>query len=295
MSLESRFRSSEHMARFLAAYQNMLALWPVTPEALDIQTDYGVTHLNVVGSPQRPPLIMLHGAQVSSPGWYRNIEPLSQHFRVYAVDVIDQAGRSAPTRKLKTAEDCATWLIGLLDALEIPQAAFIGHSQGGWQTLNLAIRHPDRVARMVLLSPGGSFSPMGLKLLFGMLPIFVRPTRSNFYRGFKSLTTAPATPDQPNPVIETFMTAALSYKPNQLTLGVVSVFSDEELQQVTIPTLLLVGSEEIIYRYGNTRVIERAKKLMPNINAVLVQGGRHLFPVDQAEAVNAQMLAFLLQ
>src|SRR5262249_36219042 len=89
ISLASRFRSPEHMARYLGSYDATLALWPVTPETLDVETNYGITHINVVGAREMPPLILLHGAQVSSPSWYRNVEPLSQHFRVYAVDVLD--------------------------------------------------------------------------------------------------------------------------------------------------------------------------------------------------------------
>jgi hypothetical protein len=62
--------------------------------------------------------------------WYPNIEPLSRHFRVYAPDVIDQMGRSVPTRKLKTPKDCSDWLTEVLDALDLERVAIIGHSEG---------------------------------------------------------------------------------------------------------------------------------------------------------------------
>src|SRR5512147_1785816 len=92
MSYADRFKSPEGAEQYRAAYDATLALWPVPYEALDITTDFGTTHINVAGSPDSPPLVLIHGAQVNSTQWYTNIEPLSRHFHVYALDVIDQMG-----------------------------------------------------------------------------------------------------------------------------------------------------------------------------------------------------------
>jgi pimeloyl-ACP methyl ester carboxylesterase len=57
------------------------------------------------------------------------------------------------------------------------------------------------------------------------------------------------------------------------------------------PTLLLIGEHEVVYEPG--RVLERARRLIPHIEAELIAGGGHLFPVDQADATNARILEFL--
>jgi pimeloyl-ACP methyl ester carboxylesterase len=82
-SYQGRFKTSEDAARYLSAYQATLALWPVPHEPLDAPTSFGVTHINVAGALELPPLILIPGAQTSSTVWYPNIEPLSRH-RVYA-------------------------------------------------------------------------------------------------------------------------------------------------------------------------------------------------------------------
>jgi pimeloyl-ACP methyl ester carboxylesterase len=87
------------------------------------------------------------------------------------------------------------------------------------------------------------------------------------------------------------MIGAKSFKPQELSLGVTSVFTDEELRRLNIPTLLLVGEHEVVYE--PKRVLERARRLMPNIEAELISGGGHIFPIDQAEATNNRMVAFL--
>jgi pimeloyl-ACP methyl ester carboxylesterase len=293
VSLESRFKSSAHAARFLAAYDATLGLWPVPHEALEVKTSFGMTHINIAGSPNLPPLVLIHGGQISSPVWYPNIEPLSRHFRVYAPDVVDQMGRSVPTHKLRTAQDCSDWLIEVLDGLKLECMPIIGHSHGGWQVLNMAIRHPERVERMVLLSPAVSFFRFSWQLFLHMLPAVVIPTRGMFYRSFQWITTTPLDKHHPHPLIEQFLIGAMSFKPQELSLGVVSVFSDDVLREITMPTLLLIGEHEVIYQPKPQRVLERARRLIPHIEAELIANGIHLFPVDQAEATNARMLKFL--
>lgn len=293
MSLESRFKSPAHAARFLAAYDATLGLWPVPHEGMEVKTSFGITHINVAGSSNLPPLVLIHGGQISSPVWYPNIEPLSRHFRVYAPDVVDQIGRSVPTRKLRTAQDCSDWLTEVLDALNLDCVPMVGHSHGGWQVLNMAIRHPERVARMVLLSPAASFFRLAWQVFLRMMPVLVAPTRGMFYWSFQGMTTTPLDKDSPHPLVEQFMIGALSFKPQELSLGVVTVFGDDVLRQIKMPTLLLIGEHEVIYPHKPQRVLEHARRLIPHIEADLITNGIHLFPIDQAEATNARMLKFL--
>lgn len=285
----SRFRTLEGAAQFFAAYDTTLALWNVPHHELKVATSFGVTHINVAGSPELPPLILIHGAQISSPVWYPNIEPLSRYFRIYALDVIDQMGRSEPIRKLKTPKDCSTWLTEVLDNLKLERVTIVGHSQGGWQALNMAIAAPRRIQQLLLLSPSGSLGRMRWQFLLHMLPVFVRPTKANFYRALQWLTTLPLGTE--HPLVEQFMIGAKSFKPKELSLGVVSVFSDEVLRQITMPTLLLIGERDGTCRPSTE--LERARRLIPHIEADLIPNGGHLFPVDQAAVTNARMLRFL--
>src|SRR5262249_11236166 len=118
MQTASLFKTPEGAASYLAAYNNTLALWPVPHEALDVQTSFGTTHINTAGPPELPPLILLHGFGVCSTQWFPNVAPLSQHFQAYAPDVLSQMGLSVAKRHLKTRQDCANWLVEVLDALK---------------------------------------------------------------------------------------------------------------------------------------------------------------------------------
>jgi pimeloyl-ACP methyl ester carboxylesterase len=289
MQSETLFKTPEAAARYLAAYNAMLALWPVPHEALDVKTSFGTTHINTAGSPELPPLLLLHGFGVCSTQWYANIAPLSRYFRVYAPDVLNQMGLSVATRRLKTRQDCATWLIELLDALNLDSIYVVGHSYGGWLSLNLALAVPHRVERMVLLSPAASFASIPLPFLLRFLSGVFIPTRFMIHRFMQSTTTMPL--NNNHPIVEQLVVAIKSFRGQQIGAPVFSVFVDDDLRQISMPTLLLIGDHDTSCK--PTQVLERARRLIPHIKAELVVGGGHLFPTDQADITNARMLEFL--
>lgn len=292
MSYFARFRSSEAAHNYLATYEATLALWRLPHEALDVETRFGITHLNVAGSPESPPLVLIHGAQTSSTVWYPNVDALSRHFRIYAPDVVDQSGKSVPARRLLNRQDCAEWLCDVLDALEIERASFVGHSHGGWQVLNLAIKASQRVNRMVLLSPAG-ITRLRWETFLRVLPTFIIPTKRMFYRSFQWSTVNRLDVEHPEPVIDQIMAGGTSFKPQELSFGVVQVFDDNELRQIDKETLLLVGDQEKIF--NPNRMMERAQSLMPNLEADIISHAAHLLLIDQSETINSRMSAFLTQ
>lgn len=290
MAYEDRFRSQDAMEKFLAAYDATMALWPIPYETMQIETTYGMTHTHVVGSPELPPLVLIHGGQISSTVWYPNVEALSQHFRVYMPDVVDAAGRSVKTRKLQNRQDCADWMTEVLDKLNIERATLIGHSHGGWMILNYAILMPERVERLVLLSPAG-ISRLRAEMFLRMLPAFIIPTRGVFYRSLQWITTKQLNVHHPEPVIDQFRQGAMSYKADELSFGVVFVFKDDELRQINVPALLLIGEQEKVI--NRKVVLERARRLIPDIESEIIPGAAHFLPIDQPDVVNARILAFL--
>lgn len=107
------------------------------------------------------PLLLLHGSGPGVSAWqnWRGIIPaLAERFRVIAPDV---AGFGFTDNDAATTYDIKLWtahIIGFLDALGIEKALFVGNSFGGGLTLATALRHPGRIAGMVLMgTPAGEF------------------------------------------------------------------------------------------------------------------------------------------
>ena len=91
------FRTPEGQARYFAAYDATLALWPVPVFAFDLPTRFGSTHVNACGPEDAPPLLLLPGQAVSSTVWHPNVAELSRTWRLYALDIIGDMGKSVRT------------------------------------------------------------------------------------------------------------------------------------------------------------------------------------------------------
>ena len=125
------FTTPEGRAKYMAAYEAMFALWKVPHDSIDVKTGYGSTHINVSGPDDGYPLVLLHAAGLSSTVWFANIAELSTNHRVYAVDVIGDAGKSVADRLMKKRTDYAKWLREVFDGLNIERGYLLGHSYGG--------------------------------------------------------------------------------------------------------------------------------------------------------------------
>ena len=103
-----------------------------------------------------PTVVFIHGAQNDHSVWILQTRYIAHHgFGVLAVDLPGH-GRSEG-EPLMTVEAMADWLLALLDAAGVKQAALVGHSMGSLIALETAFRAPDRVSRLALV---GTAYPM---------------------------------------------------------------------------------------------------------------------------------------
>lgn len=96
------------------------------------------------------PVVLLHGNPTSSHIWRHVIPHLTGHGRVLAPDLIGM-GRSERPPLAYRFDDHARHLEAWCDALELDDVTFVGHDWGGALALDLAARHPGRVAGIALV------------------------------------------------------------------------------------------------------------------------------------------------
>jgi 2-hydroxymuconate-semialdehyde hydrolase len=147
---------------------------PGNPEiAKSISAAGIVTNYHDVGSGR--PVLFIHGSGPGVSAWanWRLVLPeLAKHSRAIAPDMV---GFGFTERPANATYDMATWVaqaVGLLDALGIEQTDLVGNSFGGALALALAIHHPKRVRRLVLMGSVGvpfAITP-GLDAVWGYTP-----------------------------------------------------------------------------------------------------------------------------
>ncbi len=131
------------------------------------------TNYHDVGSGS--PVVLLHG---SGPGvtawanWRLTMPALATSFRVVAPDMVGFGYTERPPGVRYALDTWVAHAIGVFDALALDQVNLVGNSFGGSLALALAIRHPHRVRRLVLMGAAGlSFTlTPGLDAVWGYTP-----------------------------------------------------------------------------------------------------------------------------
>lgn len=121
------------------------------------------------------PVMMIHG---SGPGvtawanWRLVIPELARHRRVVAPDMLGFGYSERPEDQIYNRERWVTHAIGVLDELGLEQVDLVGNSFGGGLALSLAIEHPQRVRRLILMGSVGVSFPItkGLDEVWGYQP-----------------------------------------------------------------------------------------------------------------------------
>jgi len=295
MTHTSAFKTLEGEVAYLAAYDAAMKLWPVPYEEIEIPTRFGTTHVVVTGPEDAPPLVLLHGYFVTLNMWSPNVADFSKDYRVYAIDVMGQPGKSTPDpdEPIRDAADFVAWLSETLDGLNLDRIFLTGMSYGGWLALNFAMTAPECVRKLALLSPGASFQPIVKQfsmrgMLMGLFP--TRLTVNSFmgWMGFKD------TPDDTvsRRLLDLFYLGVKHFRMSSEAVRIMpGVFSDDELRGLHMPVLLLIGEREVIY--DPVKALARARRLIPDFRGELVPGGNHNMCGSRYRIVDARMLDFL--
>lgn len=265
MPAESIYKTPAGKKAILAAYDAVLARWPVPYETMHIPTRHGDTFVIACGNETAPSLVLLHGAGSNSAIWMGDVEAYSRHHRVYAVDLIGEPGKSAPNRPAWDGSAYAEWLEDVFDALKIESATLIGTSQGAWTALKFATSAPERVDKLVLLTPGG-ITPDRLSFLVRIIPLSMLGAWGRKRINRLLFGSQPVPND-----VEDFMTLVMTHFKSRM--GTLPLFSDEELQRLTMPTLVLIGAEDAL-RDGE-KIIARMRELAPYLTATIIPNEGH--------------------
>ncbi|MER5429438.1 4-carboxymuconolactone decarboxylase [Streptomyces sp. NPDC002588] len=213
--------------------------------------------------------------------WDRQVPELAQQWRIFRYDLPGHGG--APAYPGGSVVDLAERLLATLDGLGVQRFGYAGCALGGAIGVELALRHPERVASLALIAASPRF---GTADEFRQRGVIVRTNgldpiaRSSPDRWFTSGFAAaqPAITEWAVQMVRT--TDPGCYISACEALAAFDVRA--ELGLVGVPTLVLVGSDDQVTGPAEARTLVAG---IPDARLAVVPGASHLVPVEQPAAV----------
>ncbi len=288
------FRSAEARQAYLSFYDERARRWPIPSDSRMVATTFGDTFVRVQGPVDGPPMVLLPGDSETSLSWRPVIEAFAAEHRVYAADHINDLGRSVYRREPRRPDDLVRWLDELLDELGVQDVRLVAHSYGAWIAALFALESPERLHRLVLLSPPATVlrSRLGLlarAILYGTFPR--RPiVRRYLYWYAPDCVSDEATRPVIDEMIEEDLLARRCFKIKKRELVRPTVLSDDDWRRLAVPTLYLIGRNDV--SYSAERAVHRLATVAPQVKTAITDGDHHL-TITQPDWVIQRVLGFL--
>jgi 2-succinyl-6-hydroxy-2,4-cyclohexadiene-1-carboxylate synthase len=253
--------------------------------------------LHVVRSGTGPPLVLLHGFTGSTETWTPLRAALDDRFTMIAVDLPGHGRSSAPAEPARFAlSRFADDLRRVLDITGVDRTAVLGYSVGGRAALRFALRHPARVAALVLesASPGiddpaeraarvASDHELADSIEANGVPAFV-----NKWERLPLWASQPAAPDEARARLRAQRLAnhadGLANSLRGAGTGSEPSVTDQ-LAGLDVPALLLAGAFDAKF----VAIAHEMGALLPAARTVIIDGAGHAVhlerPTEHREAI----------
>jgi pimeloyl-ACP methyl ester carboxylesterase len=276
------YRSAEAAAAVEARYRRVLEQWPVARTELHLPTRQGPTFVLACGPEEAPPVVLLHGAQANSAAWLLDVALWSTKFRLFAVDMIGEAGLSSQARPSLAGDEHALWLDDVFKGLGLSRAAVVGTSLGGWLALDYANRRPAAVRALCLICPAGIGRQKNF--LLKAAPLLLLGSWGKHRMRELVFGPAPQTlPEAVRPLADLMESVARAIKPRVVRIP---RLTDAELGRLRMPILAIVGGRDVLLESRDTR--ERLRRATPQAEICFLEEGYHFLPGQ-----TSRVMAFL--
>ncbi len=243
------------------------------------------------------PLLLITGLASTRHGWWKQVGPFSEKFRVINMDNRD-AGDSALGTGPYSIVDMANDAVGLIKHLNLGPTHVVGISMGGFVSIEMAIRYPELVDKLVLTatSAGGKshVNPsLSIQLLLVDREKDVEKRVRKVYPRFTGPGYMKAHPEDLERIVEIAKARPMSPDSYKRQLDAVMKHdAANRLDAISKPTLVIHGDKDPLVPYKN------GQYLAAHINGarlVTLPGVGHLVTVEAPERFNREVVEFLSQ
>ncbi len=256
--------------------------------------------VNVIDVGEGPAIVFVHGWDGSWQNWLENIPFFARGHRVIALD-LPGFGHSPTPREPISITGYARIVDGLLEALGVDSATVVGNSMGGFIAAETALRHADRVTRLVLVSAAGLAienqrrqPDLTLLRILGYGGIWMATRSEAFARRprLRAIALGVVTP-RPLAIPADF---AFEQLQGQGKKGHLAAFEAmlaysfrKRLPEIGCPTLIVWGDRDRLVPVSDA---DEFARLIPNSRKIVYEGWGHCAMFEVPERFNADVAAF---
>ncbi len=251
-------------------------------------------HYAETGRRHGPPVLMIQGLGADKTLWGVQRLALARSYRTIALDNRG-AGRSDKPYGVYSMEQMADDAASVLDHAGIDDAHIVGASMGGVISQVLAIRHPERVRSLTLACTACHHHQWRKELLAEWAEIAQTRGMGDVAKVAARWMIGPRSFRRISPAMGWMGPLGLSRPPHAFAGQVAGILAvddtiREQLHEVAVPTLVMVGNQDILTPRGDA---EELAELIPDAELVVVSGAAHGFMIEHGTTFNRLLLEFL--
>jgi pimeloyl-ACP methyl ester carboxylesterase len=240
------------------------------------------------------PLLLIHGLGADSRGWVMQRRALASRFRLVMVDNRG-VGRSDHPEGPYDLSVMATDALAALDHAGYGSAHVMGASMGGIIAQIIGVLHPERVRSLTLACTAAHHYSWRRELLMEWADLAESRGMREFVLRNLEWMVGPRSLQRLWPAMAVLGPLAFNVPASSFVAQVHAILGGDdglrdELVHVAAPTLVVVGSQDVLTTQGDS---EEIAELIPNSELAVVRGGAHLFMVEQYGAFNRAVTGFL--
>jgi pimeloyl-ACP methyl ester carboxylesterase len=260
------FKSEEGRKLILRSYGRLLDTVGFRYQERYVHTSFGRSYVLEAGDPTKPAVVLIHGSCSNSAAWFGDIPTLIEHYHVFSIDVVGDAGNSEENRLDQKTEEFPEWLNEVFNGLEIEDAALIGNSLGGWIALQFAGRFPERINKLVLIAASGLVPVKSSFIIRTLLYLTMGE------KGRSAISRMIFGSDEIPEAVSSF-TSLVGEHFNPLT-GALPVLTHEQMLRLTMPLIYIAGENDAIT--DTKKAAQRLHRLIPRAEAYILENCGHV-------------------
>jgi pimeloyl-ACP methyl ester carboxylesterase len=263
--------------------------------------------VNVIELGSGSPVVFIHGLSGSWQNWLEQLPVFARDHRVITFDLPGFGASEMPREKI-TISGYGRFVEALLGELGVGSAAVVGNSMGGFIGIELAIRFPERVERLVLVSAAG----LSIEYLRNERALAVLGALGNRLAAYSGWVASRSDALARRPVARRAIFGIVAHRPDRLPgplvaeqvrgsgkpgfIPALDALTDypirDRLGEIACPTLIVWGAED---KLVPARDADEFARRIPNSRKVVWPQTGHVAMLERPEAFNALVQAFLAE